>query len=151
MTQRFTTADKYRKLYPSKQWRTLRGTTLTRDHYRCRRCSISLTSGKSQPTSAVVHHKKPHKGNLTLFYDPSNMEAICWSCHLGTIQSEECWDMTPSLVLMVDPFTTNIQRPKVNDRHRGLLQSDGHFLIQPASYLQCGRATHPANLSFRFV
>jgi len=38
---------------------------------------------------AVLHHKKPRKGNLTLFYDPSNMEAICWSCHLGTIQSEE--------------------------------------------------------------
>ena len=40
-------------------------------------------------TEAVVHHKKRRKGNLTLFYDPSNMEAICWSCHLGTIQSEE--------------------------------------------------------------
>ena len=43
------------------------------------------------------------------------------------------------------------QHTNVNDRHRGLLQSDGHFLIQPASYLQCGRAAHPANLSFRFV
>ena len=41
------------------------------------------------PIEAVVHHKKRRKGNLTLFYDPSNMEAICWSCHLGTIQSEE--------------------------------------------------------------
>ena len=100
-------------------------------------------------TEAVVHHKKRRKGNLTLFYDPSNMEAICWSCHLGTIQSEECWDMTPSLVLMVDPFTTNIQRPKVNDRHRGLLQSDGHFLIQPVRHLQYGRAAYPANSSFR--
>ena len=73
MTQRSTTADKYRKLYSTKQWRTLRGTTLTRDHYRCQRCSISLTSGKSEPTSAVVHHEKPHKGNLTVFYDPSNL------------------------------------------------------------------------------
>jgi len=89
MTQRSTTADTYRKLYSTKQWRTLRGTILTRDHYRCQRCGVSLTSGKSQPTSAVVHHKKPHKGNLTLFYDPSNLEAVCWSCQSGAIQSQE--------------------------------------------------------------
>ena len=40
-------------------------------------------------TEAVLHRKKSHKGNLTLFYDPSNLEAVCWSCHLGVIQSEE--------------------------------------------------------------
>jgi len=40
-------------------------------------------------TEAVLHHKKPRKGNLTLFYDPSNLEAVCWSCHSGAIQSVE--------------------------------------------------------------
>ena len=40
-------------------------------------------------TEAVVHHKKPRKGNLTLFHDPSNLKAVCWSCHSGAIQSEE--------------------------------------------------------------
>jgi 5-methylcytosine-specific restriction protein A len=89
MTQRSTTADEYRKLYYTKQWRTLRGTILTRDHYRCQRCNVNLTSGRSDPRSAIVHHKQPHKGNLTLFYDPSNLEAVCWSCHSGGIQSEE--------------------------------------------------------------
>ena len=39
-------------------------------------------------TEAVAHHKKPRKGNLTLFHDPSNLKAVCWSCHLGAIQSE---------------------------------------------------------------
>ena len=39
-------------------------------------------------TEAVVHNKKSHKGNLTSFYDPSNLKAVCWSCHLGAIQSE---------------------------------------------------------------
>ena len=65
MIKRSTTADKYRKLYSTKQWRNLHGTTLTRGHYRCQRCGVSLNNGKSQPTSAVVHHKKPHKGDLT--------------------------------------------------------------------------------------
>ena len=67
MIKRSTTADKYRKLYPTKQWRTLRGTTLTGDHYLCQRGVVSLT----------------------LFYEPSNLEAVCWSCHSGAIQSEE--------------------------------------------------------------
>ena len=40
-------------------------------------------------TEAVVHHKKRRKGNLTLLYDPSNLEAVCWSSHSGAIQSEE--------------------------------------------------------------
>ena len=35
-------------------------------------------------------------------------------------------------------------RLKLNDRHKGLIQCDGHFLIQLASYLQCGRAAYPA-------
>ena len=62
MIKRSTTADKYSKLYSTKQWRTLRGTILTRDHHRCQRRGVSLTSGKSQPTSAGMHHKKPQKG-----------------------------------------------------------------------------------------
>ena len=40
-------------------------------------------------TEAVLHHKKPRKGNLTLLHDPSNLKAVCWSCHSGAIQSEE--------------------------------------------------------------
>ena len=44
---------------------------------------------KRRLSEAVVNHKTPHKGNLILFYDPNNLEAVCWSCHLGAIQSEE--------------------------------------------------------------
>ena len=51
--------------------------------------------------------------------------------------------------VMVDLLMTNIHQPKVNDRHRGLLQSDGHFLIQPVSHLQHGQAAYPANSTFR--
>ena len=38
-----------------------------------------------------LHHKKPRKGNLTLFHDPSNLKAVCWSCHLDAIQSEKAF------------------------------------------------------------
>ena len=100
-------------------------------------------------TEAVLHNKKSHKGNLTLFYDPSNLKAVCWSFHLGAIQSEEALGYDATIGLMVGPWMANIQQPKVNGRHKGLLQSDGHFLIQPVSHLQYGRAAYPANSSFR--
>ena len=89
MTQRSTTFDEYRKLYFTKKWRTLRGIILTRDQYRCQRCKVILTSGRSDPRSAIVHHKQPHKVNMTLFYDTDNLEAVCWNCHSGVIQSAE--------------------------------------------------------------
>ena len=87
--KRSKTAEKYRRLYQTKQWRLLRGTILTRDSYRCQRCGVTLTNGRSNPRSAVVHHKEPHRGNEQRFYDPSNVEAVCWQCHSGAIQSEE--------------------------------------------------------------
>ena len=89
MTQRSTTDDEYRKLYFTKKWRTLRETILTRAQYQCQRCRAILTGGRSDPRSAVVHHKQPHKGDLTLFYYAYNLDAACWSYHSGAIQSAE--------------------------------------------------------------
>lgn len=37
----------------------------------------------------VVHHKVPHRGDLALFFDPSNLEAVCKPCHDGPMQSDE--------------------------------------------------------------
>lgn len=84
-------AEQYRKLYFTKVWRTLRGQVLLRDGYRCQHkgCGVNLTSGRRQRNSAVVHHVTAHKGDLDLFYDISNLLAVCWRCHSGDIQSGE--------------------------------------------------------------
>jgi len=91
MRDRSDLAKQYRKLYSGKIWRTLRQKILARDLYRCQRsgCGLLLTGGRSDVRSAVVHHLSPHKGNLKLFYDPDNLQSVCWSCHSGDIQSEE--------------------------------------------------------------
>ncbi len=89
MDSRSTTAQEYRGEYQTKQWRNLRQRVLVRDNFRCNHCSVTLTNGRSDPRSAVVHHKTPHKVNLDLFYDPSNLEAVCWKCHSGSIQRNE--------------------------------------------------------------
>jgi 5-methylcytosine-specific restriction protein A len=79
----------YRHPYYTKQWAVLRREALTRDGYQCQRCRVILTNGRRSPRSAVVHHIKAHKGDMVLFYDLANLQAVCWQCHSGAIQSEE--------------------------------------------------------------
>ena len=84
-------ARKYRKLYSTKAWAALRKEALTRDGYRCQHagCGVMLQPGRNKPTSAVVHHVTPHKGDMELFYNIDNLQSVCWSCHSGDIQSQE--------------------------------------------------------------
>ena len=82
-------ANEYRKLYQTKQWRVLRERALLRDTFTCQRCKCMLKRGKSHPQSAVVHHIDAHKGDPDKFFDLDNLQAVCWSCHSGVIQSEE--------------------------------------------------------------
>jgi 5-methylcytosine-specific restriction protein A len=81
-------AQQYRKLYMTKRWRMLREQALLRDLFRCTHngCNVILTRGVSKPNSAVVHHIKPHKGNLDLFFDLDNLASVCWAHHSGAIQ-----------------------------------------------------------------
>ena len=82
-------ATEYRRLYQRKEWRILREQALLRDAFRCQRCGCNLKRGRTDPRSAVVHHIKAHKGQHDLFFDLDNLQAVCWSCHSGAIQSEE--------------------------------------------------------------
>lgn len=84
-------AQQYRKLYSSKQWRILREQALFRDMFRCQHkgCGVILKRGVSHPHSAVVHHIKPHKGDLDLFFNLDNLQSVCWEHHSGIIQSIE--------------------------------------------------------------
>ena len=106
-------AAHYRRLYAQKQWRHLRKQVLLRDLYRCQHpgCGKHLTGGRSHHSSAVVHHIKAHKGDLDLFYDASNLQSVCWSCHSGAIQSEEAlgYDTT----IGPDGWPTDPARPSV--------------------------------------
>lgn len=79
----------YKKLYATKAWQQLRTGILARDGYMCQRCGVMLTQGRKHKTAAVVNHKTPHKGDLELFYDVGNLEAVCKHCHDGKIQRQE--------------------------------------------------------------
>lgn len=89
--QRSDDANQYRALYATKQWRHVREIALLRDNYQCqhRGCGVSLRRGRSGDRAAVVHHIKPHKGDLTLFFDLNNLQSVCKRHHDSDLQSAE--------------------------------------------------------------
>lgn len=51
-------------------------------------CVFCLRMGRTEPTT-VVDHIIPHRGDDTLFWDPSNHQGLCATCHSSTKQAEE--------------------------------------------------------------
>lgn len=81
---RSTEAAAYRKLYKSSAWLKGRLVFLAQNPL-CKRCF----DAKRTTPATVVHHVKPHKGDLTLFFDWRNWEPICAPCHDIDAQGEE--------------------------------------------------------------
>ncbi len=80
-----------RPLYSSKRWRDLRLVVLERAGWMCQGCAEPhLLSGKHPaPHSPVVDHIEPHRGNLMLFWDESNLQAVCKAWHDSEKQRQE--------------------------------------------------------------
>lgn len=52
------------------------------------RCAMCLKRGKLS-RSRVVDHIIPHKGDMALFWDAQNWQALCVSCHSSLKQQIE--------------------------------------------------------------
>ena len=52
------------------------------------RCKFCLSMGRIV-AATVVDHIVPHKGDLLLFWDSSNWQALCAPCHSSIKQREE--------------------------------------------------------------
>jgi 5-methylcytosine-specific restriction protein A len=71
--------DPIRALYSSSRWRIARMHFLA-EHPLC--MCPACDSGKSRVTAAtVVDHIKPHRGDLALFWDETNWQAMSKPCH----------------------------------------------------------------------
>lgn len=80
-------AEAYRRWYRLAIWRGrngLRARQLARQPL-CERCR---KAGRIT-AATVVNHRKPHKGDWSLFIDPQNHESLCAPHHDGLIQREE--------------------------------------------------------------
>lgn len=74
----------HKALYNSKRWRDLRLIILTRSPL----CVPCREKGRLVPAT-TVHHVKPHRGDQSLFWDSTNLQSVCSSCHSGEIQMSE--------------------------------------------------------------
>ena len=83
-TKRSADAKEWRKLYDLTLWRRLRAQQLARQPL----CERHLKDGKLVPAD-TVHHRRPHKGEWSVFVDVENLESVCASCHSSDIQEEE--------------------------------------------------------------
>lgn len=77
-------AAEYRKLYKARAWLNARAAQLAKQPL----CEPCLVEGVAT-SATVVNHRKPHKGDLALFYDPANHQSVCKPHHDGPIQREE--------------------------------------------------------------
>jgi len=69
--KRKQSASEWHSLYYSARWKRLRKEFL-KSHPYCFLCGANAT---------IADHIHPHRGNLELFYDENNLQAMCWSCH----------------------------------------------------------------------
>ena len=83
--------NRLRPLYSLKPWRDLRLVILERAEWMCQGCEVPhLLIGKPPaPHSPVIDHITPHKGNLFLFWDETNLQAVCKFYHDGEKQRLE--------------------------------------------------------------
>ncbi len=86
---RYSPDAKVRSWYKSKRWQDLRITTFVRDNYVCQRSGVLCIGKHPAPDSPVANHKRRHKGDPVLFWDPKNIETVSKEVHDSIIQAEE--------------------------------------------------------------
>lgn len=77
----------WRKWYSTTRWRTLRMVILTRDLFTCQRPGCGRATADT--SQLVADHRKPHRRDETLFWDPENLQTLCKPCHDRHKQREE--------------------------------------------------------------
>lgn len=65
-----------RRLYRTRRWIRLRASVLQEQPF-CVDCS---KLNRLEP-STDVDHVRPHRGNVNLFWDSTNLQALCHACH----------------------------------------------------------------------
>lgn len=74
--QRSNEAKAWHRLYNLPAWKQLRAEQLLK-HPFCAECAKAGIRRRA----TEVDHKKPHKGNRTLFFDKDNLQSLCKKCH----------------------------------------------------------------------
>lgn len=75
----------WRAWYKTERWRRLSWAVRVEEAFTCRRCGA--VEGRSGQT--VADHILAHRGDEVLFWDRTNLQCLCKTCHDGAKQREE--------------------------------------------------------------
>lgn len=76
--------SQYSHLYKTKRWQRLRAAHLAGEPL----CVMCKARGRTEP-ARVADHIRPHRGDMALFLDPSNLQSLCFVHHNKDKQQEE--------------------------------------------------------------
>lgn len=76
--------DTWRKWYKTAEWQAIRWDVLVAANFTCVRCKRIFASA-----NLVGDHIKRHSGDRELFFDRSNVQCMCATCHNRDKQREE--------------------------------------------------------------
>jgi 5-methylcytosine-specific restriction enzyme A len=82
-------AQPWRAWYKTARWQKLRLEVLARDLYVCQATGVALDGRYPAPTSPVVDHKQPHRGDAAFFWDPTNLWSVSKAYHDREKQRQE--------------------------------------------------------------
>lgn len=82
-------AAPWRAWYRTPRWQRLRQQVFVRDAYTCQRTGVLCVGKYPAPNSPVANHKRPHRGDPVLFWDPDNIETVTKAVHDSIVQAEE--------------------------------------------------------------
>lgn len=77
-------------LYSSARWRKIRAAQLISEPF-CRNCASKGIRTKAEDVDHII----PHRGNRQMFYDSSNLQSLCHSCHSRKTIAEQYASPTP--------------------------------------------------------
>ncbi|RZI60509.1 MAG: HNH endonuclease [Zymomonas sp.] len=76
----------WRGWYKLARWKKLRLVIFARDLFTCQ-CGCGVIEGDT--SKLVCDHKRPHRGDERLFWDPANLQTLLKTCHDGWKQRQE--------------------------------------------------------------
>ena len=77
----------WRAWYKTKAWQRLRWLVLKRDLFTCQWPGCGRV--EADTSQLVADHRRPHRGDAALFWDPGNLWCLCRTCHDGPKQAME--------------------------------------------------------------
>lgn len=75
----------WRKRYGLKRWKDMRWAVLVDAMFTCQMCGKL----EGDTSKLVADHRKPHRGDPSLFWDRNNLWCLCEVCHSTVKQREE--------------------------------------------------------------